>query len=326
MKSISKRVEVSLSDFFERLFFSPSFKEYIFWIFLLPISWIYGSIMWLRRYLIERIDFDIPIISIGNLVVGGSGKTPFVISLAKYYSKKNVWIISRGYGRDSRGFIEVSREGEILSTVKESGDEPMEMAKALPKASVVVCEDRKEAIVYAKAQGAELIILDDGFNRVEIEKFEILLEPEILLNHQVIPAGAFREFSSTAKMANLLLKEGRDYRRKVEIINQSSKMVLVTAIARANRLDPWLPSEVVAKYILPDHDWFNEQDLKELLDKNGAKSILVTQKDLVKLDGFQLPISLMRLQLEIDSWLFKATDSYLKEYYEKKNRDCSNPT
>ncbi len=282
--------------------------------------------MYLRRSLANRERFNIPIISVGNLVVGGSGKTPFVIALAKYYSNYSVWIISRGYGRKSKGLVEVSSNGKVCTSVEYSGDEAMEMAKSLPKASVVVCEDRKKAISYAQSKGAELIILDDGFNRVDIEKFEILLEPKSINNYQVLPAGAFREFPFTSKKSDLYLKEGRDYRRKVEIVNPSKRMLLATAIARPNRLDPWLGSEVVARYILPDHKWFNRKDLEEALKNNRATSLLVTQKDAVKLEGFQLPISVMRLQLEIDSSVFRATDCYLKEYYEAKDGDCSNIT
>ena len=70
-----------------------------------------------------RKDFGIPIISVGNLVVGGSGKTPFTIAIAK--ELKDVAIISRGYGRKSKGLIEVSRKGMILTDVEHSGDEPM---------------------------------------------------------------------------------------------------------------------------------------------------------------------------------------------------------
>ena len=121
----------------------------------------------------KKKSFNVPIVSVGNLIVGGSGKTPFVIALASRF--KNVAIISRGYGRKSQGLVEVSRNGEILVDVRQSGDEPMLMATSLSQASVIVSEDRHKAIELAREQGAKLIILDDGFNRVEIEKFEILL-------------------------------------------------------------------------------------------------------------------------------------------------------
>jgi len=165
-----------MSSFFEKMMFDPRWYHYGIILLLAPFSLLYGLVMFLRRITSRKKTFEVPIISVGNLIVGGSGKTPFVIALASRYEK--VAVVSRGYGRESRGLIEVSRAGEILVSVKESGDEAMLMAKALPQASVIVSEDREKAILLAKMQGAELIILDDGFNRVEIEKFEILLEPK----------------------------------------------------------------------------------------------------------------------------------------------------
>ncbi len=303
----------SLNVLAERVFYHPTGSDRLLSAALAPLGWLYGSGMWLRRRLAKRENFGVPIISVGNLVVGGSGKTPFVIALASRYEK--VWIVSRGYGRRSRGLVEVSREGEIHAPVEASGDEAMEMARSLPHASVVVCEDRREGIRYAREAGAELILLDDGFNRVEIEKFEILLEPEHLPNRRVLPAGPFREFPSTAHHADLQLKEGRDYHRMVRVEHPGRRMVLATSIARPERLDPWLPEGVVARYLLPDHGWFDSGELKALLHRYRADSLLVTGKDAVKMEAFQLPLSVMKLQLEIDSAVFAATDRYLKEYH-----------
>jgi len=303
----------SLNALAERMFYRPTGSDRLLSAVLTPLGWGYGSAMWIRRLLARREAFAVPIISVGNLVVGGSGKTPFVIALASRYER--VWIVSRGYGRRSRGLVEVSREGEILAPVEAAGDEAMEMARALPDASVVVCEDRREGIRYALEAGAGLILLDDGFNRVEIEKFEILLEPESLPNRRVLPAGPFREFPSTARRADLVLREGRDYRRIVEVENPGERMVLATSIARPERLEPWLPEGVVARHLLPDHGWFDKEELRGLLKRYGADRLLVTGKDAVKMDSFQLPLSVMKLKLEIDSALFEATDRYLKEYH-----------
>jgi len=165
-----------MRDFFETMFFTPKWYHYPIILLLFPLSFIYGSLMFLRRIFTSKNTFSIPILSVGNLIVGGSGKTPFVIALASRY--EGVSIISRGYGRESQGLIQVSAKGKILSSVRQSGDEPMLMAKSLPNASVIVSEDREIAIELAMREGAKLIILDDGFNRVNIKKFEILLEPQ----------------------------------------------------------------------------------------------------------------------------------------------------
>ncbi|WP_456393346.1 tetraacyldisaccharide 4'-kinase [Nitratifractor sp.] len=280
---------------------------------LLPLSWLYGTGMWLRRKAAKRRRYPLPIVSVGNLVLGGSGKTPFVITLASRY--EGVWIVSRGYGRHSRGLVEVSRPVEILFDVAAAVDEAMEMARALPRCGVIVSEDRLAGIRRALDLGAQVLLLDDGFNRVEIEKFEILLEPERLPNRRVLPAGPFREFPSTAREADLWLKEGREYRREVSIEAPTERMLLATSIARPERLEPWLPREVVGAFLLRDHDWFDEERLLEAMKYHGATSLLVTEKDAVKIEGFQLPLSRLKLQLAIDSGVLDTVDRYVKEYH-----------
>ncbi len=87
--------------------------------------------MFLRRVLTPKKVYFIPIISVGNLVIGGTGKTPFIISLASKLKEENIYIISRGYGRESRGLVEVSRDREILTDIYNSGDEAKLLALTL---------------------------------------------------------------------------------------------------------------------------------------------------------------------------------------------------
>lgn len=270
--------------------------------------------MWIRRKIVIRKKFEVPIISVGNLIVGGSGKTPFTIALAARYD--DVYIISRGYGRQSEGLIEVSRRGRILTDVKQSGDEPMLMAISLPHASVIVSEDRHKAITLAQKNGAKLIMLDDGFNRVEIEKFEIVLEPNEIKNFFPFPAGPFREFWFSKKYADIVAKEGRDFFREVRIVDPTSRMLLITAISNPQRLDPFLPEGVVQKIYLPDHDYFDEEEIRRLMNEGSAQSILCTSKDRVKMEGFKLPISEMKLKLEINDAVLKRVDTYIRNSME----------
>jgi tetraacyldisaccharide 4'-kinase len=278
----------------------------------MPLSILYGMGMSLRRFIIRPKEFDIPIISVGNLIVGGSGKTPFVIALASRYEEAT--IISRGYGRLSKGFIEVSRDGQILCGVEASGDEAMLMARLLPNCSVIVCEDREKAVTKAINDGARLIILDDGFNRVNIKKFEILLESRIVANSLPFPAGPMREFSYAKKYANLVLKEDVDFKRVVTFSNLRDKMLLITAISNPNRLIKYLPNGIIAKKILPDHSYFDEDMILTILKDSGADSILVTQKDVVKIEQFMLPLSIMHLRLEINRPILKEIDEYINLY------------
>jgi tetraacyldisaccharide 4'-kinase len=268
--------------------------------------------MLLRRVFTPKKDYNIPIISIGNLTVGGSGKTPFVIQLASQYS--NSYIISRGYGRESRGLIEVSRRGEILTDVFKSGDEPMLMAKSLPNASVIVSENREIAIDLAKRGGAEVIFLDDGFNRVNIKKFDILLSPQDIKNFMPFPAGPFREFIFMKFVADLNVVENSDFKRIVTIENPTDRMLLVTAISNPKRLEPFLPDTIIDRVYFKDHAYFNELELQKKMSSSNASSLLITQKDEVKMLDFNLSFSVMKLELQIKNEIFDKIDKYIEEY------------
>ena len=301
-----------MTQFFEAMFFSPKWYHYVVMILLFPLSLVYGVCMFLRRVFTSKNHFSIPIISVGNLQVGGTGKTPFLTALALNY--EDVTIISRGYGRESTGLVEVSYKGKILVNVKQSGDEPMLIAQSLPNASVIVSEDRIIAIEDAMREGAKIILLDDGFNRVEIEKYEILLEPACMPNTLPLPAGPLREFAWTKGYADLVLKEDQNFKRVVSFENLSEKMLLVTAISNPARLNAFLPENVVGKIYFDDHAYFDETLLKEEMKKYGADTLLVTQKDVVKMKHFKLPLSLMKLKLEISDKVFTKVNDYIKKH------------
>jgi len=299
----------------ERLFFKPNWYDWVLITLLTPLSFLYGTILSVRRAVTFQRSYRVPIVSIGNLTVGGSGKTPFVIALASRY--RNVTVISRGYGRESKGLVEVSRDGQILTDVFNAGDEPMLMAQSLKSVSIIVSENRPKAIDLAIKRGAKLILLDDGFNRVEIKKFEILLFPKSIKNYLSFPAGPFREFYFFKYFSDLNLYEGVDFIREVSFQNETPKMLLVTAISNPERLRPFLVAKsrtVVGEYFLEDHAYFDETLLRKKMLALGATSLLVTEKDAVKMRGFQLPLSIMALKLQIKSTVFKKIDAYVGEY------------
>ncbi len=307
--------------FFERLYFRPRGLDWAAIGVLAPLSLLYGSWMYLRRKVAIRKDLGIPIVSVGNLVVGGSGKTPFVIALASRYEKAAV--VSRGYGRKSKGPVVVSRFGEILADVEDSGDEAMLMAQALPHASVVVSENRNVGIEEAKRMGAKVVFLDDGFNRVEIEKYEIVLEPSDIPNGLPFPAGPYREFPFAKRFADSVLIEEIDFVRRVKIDRYAyEKLLFATAISRPQRLRRWLPKEsIVGEYVLDDHAYFDEAVLEAKMREVGAEAILTTQKDAVKMKGFKLPIVQMRLELEIKAEYIEAVDKYIRKYQNRNRTD-----
>jgi len=282
------------------LFYPTSFFQRLLSYCLLPISAIYCTIVLLKRFgnRHKKLFFTVPIISIGNLTIGGNGKTPFCIALAKEYS--NVAIVLRGYGRKSHGLILVSDNGKIMCDTMASGDEAMLYAKSLPQATVIVSEDRVEAIRFAKKRGAKIIFLDDGFSKSHITKIDILIKPTPEpTNSFCLPSGPYREPRFLYKYANLVISEGSDFTRHVEVLNPTEKMLLVTAISKPSRLDSYLPENVIAKIAFEDHYMYNEKELITLLHEHNATSILTTQKDAVKMATFDIPLSILKLEVAI---------------------------
>lgn len=256
----------------------------------------------MKRYFSVKEDFAIPIISVGNIIVGGSGKTPITIKLASKY--EDVAVVLRGYGRDSKGLFVVSHKGEIEVDVSISGDEAMLLAKSLKKATVIVSEDRKEAIKKAKQLSCKIVFLDDGFSKYSINKFDILLksknEPT---NNFCLPSGGYRELKSSYKKANLILKEDIDFKRVVTIKKDgklcelTNKVLLLTAISKPKRLLEFLPKN--SKMIsFPDHHNFTSKEIESIIKKYYDFSIITTSKDLVKLEKFNIA-KLYLLDLDI---------------------------
>lgn len=286
----------------ENYLFYPSFFQRILSHLLLPLTAIYCYIVWRKRKkgLKKKVSFSIPIISIGNLTIGGNGKTPFCIALAKEY--EHVAIILRGYGRKSHGLVVVCDRGHIMCDALASGDEAMLYAKSLPDATVIVSEDRIEAIKMAKKRGAKIIFLDDGFSKSFIQKVDILVKPSPEpRNSFCLPSGPYRESKKLYKEADLVICEGENFTRHVKIEHPTKRMLLVTAISKPSRLDPYLPSSLVGKVTFQDHYMYHEKELESLLHQYQASSILTTQKDAVKMASFNLPLSILTLDIEISA-------------------------
>ena len=292
----------------ERYLYAPNPFQKLLSLLLWPLSLLYCGLMNLRYRSKQPHDFDIPVISVGNLTVGGSGKTPIVSSLAARY--EDVAIVLRGYGRKSEGLVVVSDGKKVLVDVDVSGDEAMLYANVLSHAVVIVSEKRESAIEKAKEMGCKVVFLDDGYNKHQIKKLDILIEVETK-NNFCLPSGPYRERLWQGKEA-LVIQENREFKRSVKLIDETDKMVLVTAIARAERLDPYLP-EVLEKVYFEDHHFFTKEELEGILKRTAATSLLVTLKDYVKIRKFDLPISLMELSLELNDEFINTVDNYVKE-------------
>ena len=275
---------------------------------LFPLSLIYCLVVWIKYKKAEVLDLGIPVVSVGNLIVGGSGKTPLTVALASRYSKSA--IVLRGYGRESTGMHVVSDGKKVLCDVKCSGDEAMLYAYLLAHAIVIVAEDRVDGISKAKSLGAELVFLDDTYSKHFIKKLDLLIvSPQ--KNNFCLPSGPFRERLWSDKEA-LVIQEGVDFKRHVKITSAQKKMVLVTAISKPERLNPYLGGNVIDKVYFPDHYAFGEEELKDILADSYADSLLVTRKDAVKLKGFNLSLSFLELDIDLKASIHQSVQEYVK--------------
>ncbi len=181
---------------------------------LYPFSLLYGIVVYFRNrlydlHILKSKEFDVPVISIGNITVGGTGKTPHVEYLVNLLKEQfRVATLSRGYKRTTQGFLEV-QPGSPVSSV---GDEPLQIKKKFPEITVAVCENRvtgvKKILDSEEVKSPDVVILDDAFQHRRISPgINILL---IDYNRPVkddflLPAGRLREGSYQMRRANMII-------------------------------------------------------------------------------------------------------------------------
>ena len=177
---------------------------------LLPFSFLYGFITCLRNIcydlkIFKSYQSKLKTIVVGNLQVGGSGKTPMTAYLYWMLSSKyNTAILSRGYGRKTKGLLSANSE----SNAESIGDEPLWYFQTLPGAQVIVSESRENGLKYLEKTDAELVLLDDAFQHRAVKcGVQILLSDykKPYYKDFPMPYGRLREFSSGAKRADIII-------------------------------------------------------------------------------------------------------------------------
>jgi len=176
---------------------------------LLPLSWLYGVGVWLHRSTTRPLWLPVPVISIGNITLGGTGKTPVVIGLARALQQRGyaVAVLLRGYGTKRREPMLVT-PGESYAEV---GDEALEYAHQLEQVQIWVGSNRRLGARLAIDQGATLLLLDDGLQHWPLARdldVSVLDAQHGLGNGQVFPAGPLREPASQLGRADLLVLTG----------------------------------------------------------------------------------------------------------------------
>lgn len=273
------------------------------------LSALYGAVMGARNSLYDAGVLRSrrlvgPVVSVGNVSVGGAGKTPFVILLGETLKQKQIAfdVLSRGYGRKTHGARLIDPQG----TADSFGDEPLLIAHKL-RSPVVVGESRYEAGILAEQKfGPQLHLLDDGFQHRQLARdFNIVLLSEEDLDDHFLPSGRLREPLESLKRADVLVvPEGlRDerltrfgkpiwqIRRGLSISGAPSRAAAFCGIARPQRFFEQLLTagvSVVTEKPYRDHHAYSLEDvrnLKALAKQHGADGFVTTEKDAVNLGG-----------------------------------------
>lgn len=289
--------------------------------------------------LMKRYQSRLPLVCVGNITVGGTGKTPFIILLGRALTPcHNVAVISRGYrsrAERMRGVTLMSEGEGPLWGPDEGGDEPFMLAKALPRALVITGKSRVKAARLAESKNVDLILLDDGLQHHKIKKdikIVMLSSSDPFGKHYFLPRGYLRESPKELKNADLIVINGTSDRSQYDsLVKEVKKFSAAPTIGTKLLLAPFLEKEgqkvgafcgignpkrffdalkaegavLVKKHELPDHTPFEEEALETFIASSkeaGAELILCTEKDAVKLkksEGYALPIRTVDAEMEV---------------------------
>lgn len=290
-------------------------------LFLFPFALLYGMVVMLRNKLYDwgifkSVKFELPVICIGNVVVGGAGKTPTTEYLVRLLADYKIAILSRGYGRKTKGFL----LADANATATTIGDEPMQYYQKFPNVTVAVCEDRVKGINHLKDRH-DVILLDDAFQHRAVKAgFNILLFDFASFIHWqfLLPMGNLREPFSAYKRANALLvtkapatlneelkaavRKGFNLHKeqtlsfsfikygelvplfdgKAQELTPSTTIFLLTGIANPTPLKKHLAhfSPAIESFEFPDHYKFSSEDIKKLIkafnEHSSTEKIIIT--------------------------------------------------
>jgi tetraacyldisaccharide 4'-kinase len=296
---------------------------------LFPFSILYWIVTSIRNFcydngILKSYLFDIPIIAVGNLSVGGTGKTPQIEYLIRLLSSNyKIATLSRGYKRKSEGFVLANDN----SNVEMLGDEPFQFYKKFPDIQVAVDANRKNGIeqLLRSKNKPEIILLDDAYQHRKVKAdFYILLTTynDLFVDDYLLPTGNLRESRNGAKRASIIVVtkcpkelseiEMKPIREKLSleknqkvffsyinyddfVYSNSNKIavaeiiqkekILLAGIAKPKPFFEYLNSGTDQVLEYPDHHDFTENEIIEIKNKAQAKLIVTTEKDFMRLQG-----------------------------------------
>ncbi len=302
------------------LFFERKFPA----VLLLPLSWLYLAVISLRNllydwHILQIHSVDCPVICVGNIRAGGTGKTPTVMYLATLLRQhgKRVAVQSRGYGRKTKGFRLASDGNELHGSAEQVGDEPLLIARRCPGVVVAVDNDRvRGAKKLVNDFNPDVIVLDDGYQHRRLYRDINILTMRASSpwgNGFVLPAGPLRESKRQGlKRADLMWANGTgtiDLKTSPLVIRADyqpvslsradgeypvhfiagKSMVAFCGIAEPESFYQTLQkldARLVECFSFLDHHFYSVEDLeriKKFVDKNHIEIVITTQKDWVKL-------------------------------------------
>jgi tetraacyldisaccharide 4'-kinase len=282
--------------------------------FLAPLSWIWGFVALCKNSLYDRgwlptSRINRPVVSVGNIVAGGTGKTPLVHLLASRFPHRNVAILSRGYG--------------------EMPDEPLLLQRRLPKAKVYIGENRVKLARRAMAEGAQLLILDDGFQYRKLHRdfdLVILSGADPFGKGHYLPRGFLRDSPKRLASADALFISGKgafsfphiSLQVQVDQILDFSERPVATirgwpvaffcGIAKPAAFKKTIVDQgahIVAEWTLADHEQADENALRSFVSKSkslGARALICTEKDFIKLNPYircDLPVLFLEISFRV---------------------------
>jgi tetraacyldisaccharide 4'-kinase len=303
-----------------------------------PLSSIFGAGVRARNTLYDRgiaraNKLQGPVVSVGNLSVGGSGKTPLILVLGELLKARGVKfdILSRGYGRKTRGVALVDPGG----LPQDFGDEPLLLSRRL-EVPVIVGEDRYQAGLFAeKSLGTQLHLLDDGFqHRALARDFDIVMVTPEDARDRLLPVGRLREpLASLARADAVVLTSGASpesfplngklvwrVRRGISLTNIPARPVVFCGIARPQNFLLQLRTA-----LFRDHHAYTEQDVHDLLklrQQSEAEGFVTTEKDAINLgrylDALQ-PLAVIPVKMKLLD-AANAVDTMLRMIAERRAR------
>ncbi len=313
-----------------------------------PLSAIYGGVVGVRNLLYDRRLLPVrrlqgPVVSIGNLSTGGSGKTPFVILLGELLKRRGIDfdVLSRGYGRKSQGVVLVDPGGLPL----DFGDEPLLIARRL-QAPVVVGEERYNAGRLAEARlGPRVHLLDDGFQHRGLARhFDVVLVTPDDARDQLLPVGRLRErltalcradavvLTNSAAAGDFPVAGKMIWRLRRGIVIEDASIperpVVFCGIARPQNFVLQLRTagiEPAAEAFFRDHHAYTEKDVRDLLhlrSRSEAGGFVTTEKDAVNLAGYfeaLAPLAVIPVKMELAD-ADNALDAMLQVIEDRQQR------